>query len=49
MTNAIYHLIAMCDIHGIAQLHVLLAPSAREHFRKIYADYEKYFKYVGKT
>lgn len=44
-----YNLISMCDIHGISQLHVALPVCSKELFKKVYAEYEKYWKYTGKT
>ena len=44
-----YNLISLCDIHSIAQLHVVLPVGSKELFKNIYAEYEKYFKYTGKA
>ena len=44
-----YNLISICDMHSISQLHVVLPAGSKELFKSIYAEYEKYFKYTGKT
>jgi hypothetical protein len=44
-----YNLISICDIHGISQLHVTLPVGSKELFKTTYAEYEKYWKYTGKT
>ena len=49
ISNAMYNLISICEIHGIAQLPVLLNVASKELFRTLYAEYEKYFKYTGKA
>jgi hypothetical protein len=49
LASAMYNLISICDIHGVSQLHVVLPVGARELFKTTYAEYEKYFKYTGKT
>ena len=49
MTTAVYSLISICDLHGVSQLHVVLPVGAKELFKSIYAEYNKYFKYTGKT
>jgi len=48
LSNTIYTLISMCDIHSISQLHVVLPTGPKELFKILYAEYEKYFKYSGK-
>jgi hypothetical protein len=47
--SIVYNLISICDIHAIAQLHVILPTGSKDIFKNIYADYEKYFKYTGKV
>ncbi len=49
LTNIMYHLISMCDLYGIAQLHVTLPIGPKELFKTTYAEYEKYYKYTGKV
>ena len=49
LTSVMYNLIAICDMHGISQLHIVLPVGAKELFKNIYAEYNKYFKYKGKS
>jgi hypothetical protein len=49
LTNSMYNLISICDLHGVAQLHVALPIGPKELFKTTYAEYEKYYKYTGKV
>ncbi|RNA19700.1 transmembrane 17B-like, partial [Brachionus plicatilis] len=48
LSNMVFNLISICDMHAISQLHVVLANGPKELFKNLYQEYEKYFKYTGK-
>lgn len=49
LSNMVFNLISVCDMHAISQLHVVLPNGPKELFKNIYQEYEKYFKYTGKV
>ncbi len=43
----IYALLDICDNHGKAMLFTNMKPSAKEYFRVIFEEYEKFHRYKG--
>lgn len=49
LSNILYNLIDLCDVHSIAQLHVVLPVGPKDLFKVLFAEYNKYFKFTGKV
>lgn len=44
-----YKLLDICGEHTIRQLNAVLPPGAREVFRLVYANFDKYYRYSKRT
>ncbi|XP_013380199.2 unhealthy ribosome biogenesis protein 2 homolog [Lingula anatina] len=49
LVSAMCKLLSICDQHSIAVLHTALSQGAKEIFKGLYQEYEKYHKYTGRV
>lgn len=47
LSNTIYNLIDLCDLHAVAMMHVVLPPGPKDIFKNSLAEHAKFFKYTG--
>ena len=49
LTEMVFNLMHVCDLHGVSMLNVTLPNGPKELFKSAFVEYKRFFKYTGKV